>query len=159
MRGVRSLGRVLLSAAALAGLGLAYVIAQQRLYGKPVCWPQMWHLLEVGPDKPLGYLDCPTIWDSGYELPTLVRQLTARGLRTYFMPPSPEHFPHGALYVYDPEALQALLDEHRDILRDESWPEDAPTFVQWVSERFVDGHRHKALYRLIGVAFNDPRFV
>lgn len=154
---------IALYAAATAGLGLLALQLEQNesetLYARPFCLPAMWHLFEVGPQKPLGYLDLGTIEENGYDVGELVEHFENAGKRTLLLEPENRRFPWGALYVYDPEALQALLDTHADILQAEGWPEDADAFVALVSEEPVNGYERKALYRLIGVAFNDQRFV
>lgn len=145
------------------GVGLAYADylrdARERSGCCPGCAPAMWHLLEVGQTKALGYLGCDTIRDNGYEPAALAEELRQRGLRTVLVDPSNGHFAFGALYVYDERALAELLGEHRDILRDAGWPEDVETFVNWVAHVRADSHTDMDLYRLIGVAFNDQRFV
>jgi len=155
------LSQLALYAVATAGLGLlAFTLEQnEQRYGKPVCMPAMWHLFEVGPHKPMGYLDWETIEDNGYDVEALAQHFENSGKRTLMLEPGCGHFPCGALYVYDSESLQALLDKHGDILRAEGWPEHAEAFVALVSGESVNGREHMALYRLIGVAFNDQRFV
>ena len=150
-----------LYAFAMIGLGaIAFQLEQnERLYAKPVCEPEMWHLFEVGPQKPLGYLGWATIQEHGYDVESLAEYFEDSGMCTLMVEPECGHSTCGLLYVYDPDSLQALLDKHADILRAEGWPKDADAFVSLVSDEPVDGHKHMALYRLIGVAFNDQRFV
>jgi len=150
-----------LYAFAMVGLGaLALRLEQnERLYGKPVCLPEMWNLFEVGPQKPMGYLNWGFIQENGYDVEAFAEHFEGEGKCTLMVEPHCGHFTCGTLYVYDPESLQALLDKHAYILRAEGWPEDADAFVSLVSDESVNGHTHQALYRLIGVAFNDQRFV
>ncbi len=145
------------------GIGLAYAEslrdARERSGCCPQCAPAMWHLFEVGETKALGYLDLETIRENGHEPEALAQELRQRGLRTMFVEPSPDRFDFGALYVYDERALGELLAKHVDILRDAGWPEDVETFVDRVANVSADPRGEMDLYRLIGVAFNDQRFV
>lgn len=150
-----------LSVAALALGAVCFAYA-----GRPRWW---WHLgpsrpmsmddlLDVGPSKPLGYVSWDILRERGFEPRSLVGRFRRLGLGTRLIAPSEKRFPLGALYVYDEGALQSLLDEHHDVLRAAGWPHDAATFVHWVSDVFVHADRAPRLYRLIGRAFDDPRF-
>lgn len=119
--------------------------------------PAMWHLLDVGPSKPLGYLCLETIREFGHDPQGLEAGFRSRGLRTILLSPSPER-PCGALYVYDARALQKLIDMNVDVVRHAGWPEDAHAFATATAFVTADSRKHPKLYKLIGVAFNDPRF-
>ena len=148
---------------AMIAAGVAYVAYVRR----PRWWwryddedgtPTMDHLLAIGPNKPMGYIDWGTIYESGLEPYELARRLRRTGLRTMMFEPAPDKYPHGALYAFDQRALQRLLSEHRDVLRDAGWPEDPKAFVRCVSTISVQPERMARLYRLIGRAFDDTRF-
>lgn len=127
-------------------------------------------LLDVGPRKPLGYLPLTTLRRHGYEPRAFRRAATVSGLTTrlfvrdsyVMLPPyrGRRRFPlavqreHAHLYVWHEPALQAMLDAHRDVLRDNRWPMKASAFVRKVSRVSADEPR---LYRLIGRAFADKR--
>ena len=158
------LGSVLTSLfLASVGVGVAYnqyaVYMRERSSCCPGCTPAMWHLFDVGETKSLGYLDGKTIQENGYEPEKLAEEFRSRGLRTLLVRPSEADFVWGALYVYDERMLKALLDKHGDIVRDAGWPEDVDAFVSCVAHKTASPHSEMDLFRLIGVAFNDQRFV
>jgi hypothetical protein len=153
--------RSMLLPAAMVALGAACIAyaRRPRWWWNPYSNPeQMDHLLAVGPSKPLGYLSWATLTENGFDPYDLARRFRMAGLRTMLVEPAEDKFPWGALYLFDEAVLQRLLDQHRDVLRDAGWPEDAKTFVRWVSAVSVQPERKPRLYRLVGMAFHDPRF-
>ncbi len=119
--------------------------------------PAMWHLFDVGPSKPLGYLCLETIREFGHDARGLEAGFRSRGLGTLLLSPCPER-PCGALYVYDTRALQKLIDMNLDVVRRAGWPEEARAFATCTAYVTADRRKNPDLYKLVGVAFNDPRF-
>ena len=114
------------------------------------------HVLQVGPNKPLGYAivsDPKRLRD--YTVESLKRELEARGLRTELMPSIyiPEQI---ILVAYDAGALQKLLDTHKEVLQKAGWPMTAREFALKVNagdEEKVDPYTE--LFTLIADAFAD----
>lgn len=117
------------------------------------------HLLAVGAHKPLGYVSWDALSENHLLPHETARRFEKAGFGTKLIEPSVAKFPWGALYVFDRQALQDLLDRHRDVIVKAAWPVDAESFVHRVSMgRWVNPERSPRLYRLIGRAFNDARF-
>lgn len=107
----------------------------------------------VGAVKPVGYLPIETI--TGYcksDLQALISESETRGLETKIFtgPEWPGH--QGSLYVYDRNALQALLNEGREILAQAGWPTEAEEFVAHLHVQVPIG---TPLFKLIARAFGD----
>lgn len=112
-------------------------------------------LLIVGPRKPIGYLPLDTIEAGGYDVNDLIQKLASDGLqvlRTGGIVAS------GALYAWDRDALQKLLDRNLRTLEQAGWPVDVDSFVMHIIEQAISFRENPALYRVIGLAFNDERF-
>lgn len=121
----------------------------------------------VGSQKPMGYLAGCQLDAFGVGAQSIVEELEGRGLVTYWDHGSKWHGggagkwsggPGSALFACDRATLQALLDGHRDVLRRSGWPEEATSFMRRVAEDSVRERDDRHLYRLIGLAFADPRF-
>lgn len=120
----------------------------------------MRHLRDVGPDKPMGYLPIRAITEfCGIPLADAIEDAQTHGLawRVVGEPPA-SHVDSGALYVWDRNALGALLDLNQDILTIAEWPLDPDGFVEKVIDVTVHHWVFPALYELIGAAFSDDRF-
>ena len=113
--------------------------------------------LDVGPDKPMGYDMLSGLRERGYtmlDIETLIKYLKDRGLAVKMSPS--KRTEGSALYAYDTEALQQLLDSNRDVLIDADWPTKADDFVDKVMQEYAPSGT--TLYELVGKAFNDERF-
>jgi len=113
-------------------------------------YPEPGDLLDVGVLKALGYLSYPSLRDFGLDPAAVEASLLSRGLET--------HHEDGCLYAWDPRGLQVLLGRFYRMLRHVGWPERAREFALRVARESVDPRGQPALYRLIGLAFADPRF-
>lgn len=109
-------------------------------------------LLNVGPQKPLGYL--PLEYIERYRTPeALQRELEERGLivKTYAMPNVPSL---KFMFAYDQTALQKLLDENISVLKEARCPRNAEKFVERIAiGGTVDAYT--GLFTLIATAFGD----
>lgn len=114
-------------------------------------------LRRVGQEKLLGYLPLSTITDICHEDPkALQREAEGKGLKTLLLKYEECHIASGALYIYDPEKLQAflLLPENKSILERNDWPTQVADFVVQVAQVVAED---RPLFDLIALAFNDPR--
>ena len=109
----------------------------------------------VGEDKPMGYLPVSTITEiCGKDIDEVRAACLENGLKTNLLSEEECHVGGGALYAYDAESLQALLDEHRDILEKNAWPTSADDFALKVTNTFAD---NPDLSKLVAWAFADKR--
>ena len=120
--------------------------------------PLMGDIYDVGPDKPLGYLPLDTIRAYSGQRPGGVADMCSqRGLTTKLVPKDESRVASGALYVYDSEALQDLLNAHQAILDEVGWSTEPANFVDNVIKISVYEKENPDLYALIALAFKDPR--
>lgn len=113
-------------------------------------------LYGVGPEKPMGYLPINTIRRYG-QLPESVAEVSERrGLSTLQIDDD-YNVPGGSLYVYDELALAHFLEQHADVLARYEWPSGSGDFVERVAFEMVDRLSQPDLYRVIALAFRDPR--
>lgn len=107
----------------------------------------------VGDQKPLGYataLDFRLAWTTILQQEAIAND---RDLHTRIIQPWEGEYVGGALFVYDYNALQALLQENGDILSQYSWPIRVDQFVAKVI--FDIAPSDTDLYRLVAKAFGD----
>ena len=111
------------------------------------------NLLDIGPDKPLGYLPLFTLRDLCMVDPIEVAEyLRQRGLETREWDQSFCHVGSGALYAYDRRSLQILLDRNLKVLNEAGWPNQADDFVVQVATTCVE---QPHLFDLVADAFAD----
>ena len=115
-------------------------------------------LFKVGPKKPLGYLPLKTIRSCGFKPGEVASDLEGRQLQTRFCTKEECKIAGGALYVWDHDALNRLLDTHRSILERHKWGVTPDEFVQDAITKDVPRDSHPELYALVGQAFSDRRF-
>lgn len=114
----------------------------------------------VGAGKPLGYLPRQRIEAcQGVSTEELVAEAQARGLAWRQFEEEQCHIGSGALYIWDRQALAALLSANITILAASGWSKDPDIFVEAVATIPVPEPANPALYELIGTAFADARFV
>lgn len=112
--------------------------------------------LEVGLDKPLGYLPLDTlVLLLGLDPEMVADEHRRRGHEAWVVPKC--GVGSGALYVYDPVALDTYLGAHVETLMHAGWPSNHRAFVARVMNDMVDPDQQPALYWVIAGAFNDPR--
>lgn len=111
-------------------------------------------LRKVGPSKPLGYLPLPTIEKfAPYSAEGIAEERKRNGQEVLQLSEDQCHVTGGALYVYDREVLQRLLDEHTDILTKWSWPTSADEFVLKLATETATPKT--ALFDLVADSFAD----
>lgn len=111
-------------------------------------------LQSVGPKKPVGYLPLSTI--EIFASPDEVqKQLEEKGLSTILRRPSVARVGSGALYAFDPSAVQKILDKPKNNaeLKKENWPTQAEPFVRYLSSgNFA---KKGPLFDIVADAFSD----
>lgn len=107
----------------------------------------------VGPHKPLGYLPSPYIEELGSSVESMRQECEAKGLCTWESHPETSNDFYGALYVYDAQVLQQLLDRKKSVLIEAGWPLVAEAFVIEASRRGAAAYT--PLFDLIADAFGD----
>lgn len=116
------------------------------------------HVLEsltlVGPAKAVGYLPLRTVTQMlGLNVDDIITQATARGLRAISIGPRHCSIKSGALYVFDPVALEAVLRTGSAALEQINAPTDPEMFVRFIArEWFVPDH---PIMPIIRTAFAD----
>jgi hypothetical protein len=117
-------------------------------------------ILSVGSSKPMGYLPLKCIHNYGYDVDRLASHLRQKGLHVVSYADGECKIDSGALVVYCPISLQAVLHKHKGILDKYHWPINTQDFARKVHcDETVDIDQQPELYRLIGKAFGDRRFV
>ncbi len=108
-------------------------------------------LVNVGPNKPVGYLPIDTLEELGIDVNGLVQELegkslTVRKQRNSIYPDS-----NICLFVYDFKALKSLLESNKRILDKYNWPSDPDAFVGFLKFIAEKGE----LFDLVADAFGD----
>ena len=114
-------------------------------------------LLNVGSDKPMGYLPLSTLRDvcDNDSLQGVLCILVLKGLTVVSVPEGECTVAEGALWVWDHKALGRLLWANQGMLYREKWPVDADAFARRV---MVDhAERFTPLFTLIADAFGDKK--
>lgn len=96
-------------------------------------------LIQVGPSKPIGYLPLYTIRDVLQMDPdTLCRDAEAKGLSAALFGPDQCCIKSGALYIFDRQSLEHLMQSSRPILSASLWPLDPDQFVARIAREWID---------------------
>lgn len=107
-------------------------------------------LLTIGPDKPLGSQGYPTYADAY----SAIQQVPppAKGFRAY-------DTPWGCwVYMYDLNAMPALLDRNAPLLIEHGWPLDPGGFIDRIRGKIDEGNQVRPrtpLFDLISDAYGD----
>lgn len=108
---------------------------------------------DVGSGKPMGYVLLSKITGVCNTTPDiLIEEAQQKGLKTDVIELRPE-IP--ALFVWDEEVLQELLDAHKIVLEDADWPTNAQGFVERVVVEYAP--ERTKLFDLIADAYGDYR--
>jgi hypothetical protein len=108
-------------------------------------------LADIGVKKPMAYMPVSNLKAS---IPEVERFLKQKGLQTFI---SNKLVKEGALYAFEPAALQTLLNHHKDILHKEGWPSDAKSFALKASQQWASGDMYlPSVARIIALAFDNP---
>ncbi|MEX2695835.1 hypothetical protein [Rhizobium mongolense] len=111
-------------------------------------------LTDVGPAKSVGYLPIYTIKRFlGTTPKALAAAAARRGLASALFTARTTSIKSGALYVYDRDALERLLDGQADAVQAAGLPLNADVFVAHIAAVFYD-MRHPA-HRIIAAAFGE----
>jgi hypothetical protein len=115
-------------------------------------------LLDVGKTKALGYLPISSIEEIGdkeaeddlitWAEENNFKHKTIHGGDVYF----------GALYIWDEQMLQNLLNKHKNILEKAGIPTNTDDYVDYIEHETVDQNKYPVAYRIVGITFNDKRF-
>ena len=99
-------------------------------------------LTQVGPAKPIGYLPLYTIRDVLQMDPhALAQDAQANGLSAALFGPDQCCIKSGALYIFDRQSLENLVQSSRRILQASRWPLDPDQFVARIAREWID-HAH-----------------
>ena len=111
-------------------MGIGSEQERQRIFGS---------LSAVGKAKPLGYLPLATL-DQHLEMEVggIAASLEKRSLKTKILQADECCIKSGALHVYDPSALQNVLDVASDVLEDNAWPTVAELFVNHIARNWIE---------------------
>jgi hypothetical protein len=118
---------------------------RQRIFG---------NLTDVGNAKSLGYLPLATLEKHlAIDVTEAADLFEKRGLKTRVFLANECCINSGALYVYDPSALQSILNAASDALERNKWPIVAALFVDRVAKNWVE--QDHPVYAVIQQAFGD----
>ncbi|MBP9718469.1 hypothetical protein KBD59_04200 [Candidatus Gracilibacteria bacterium] len=113
-------------------------------------------LLNVGVNKPMGYLACGDIESvCRVSADDVMNGLKDRGLQVVLYKKLPQKIVPNIVFVYDRTALQKLLNENADILFNSNWPMEADGFVDAVAHKTAQPGTE--LFNLIALAFGNPK--
>jgi hypothetical protein len=111
-------------------------------------------LTRVGPDKALGYLPLQTISRVlGLNVEDVIANERSRGLAALLLGPERCCINSGALYVYDPVALDAILRSSRSMLERAGFPTSAEPFIRTIAREWLNSDH--PLMPLVKAAFAD----
>jgi hypothetical protein len=95
--------------------------------------------LAVGSEKPVSYLPITTIKKViGLEISeytALVEDTAAKSLVFY---PEVCCIKSGAVYAYDTDGLERILDRYKKLLLDNGWPTDPVPFITRIASEWLD---------------------
>jgi hypothetical protein len=110
----------------------------------------------VGNAKPLGYLPLRTVEKHlSMNICDVVSSFEGRGLKAKAFSPDECCINTGALYVYDPVALQSVLNGAQAVLERNGWPVVAESFVDCVAKSWIEPSH--PVHPVIRQAFGDLR--
>ena len=118
---------------------------RQRIFG---------NLAAVGNAKPLGYLPLATLEKHlAMDVTEVAGSFEKRGLKIRVFLANECCINSGALYVYDPSALQSVLNADFDVLERNKWPVTAELFVDRLAKFWVE--QSDPVHAVIQRAFGD----
>lgn len=111
--------------------------------------------LNVGPNKPLGYLPCDTIRDLCHKnVHALQKELEAKGNKTLFLTfPAETDVVYNALYVWHEPSLKAKLESGREILEAVGLSTDCEDYVRKIA---LYSYLTHPVYGFIAETFGQP---
>jgi hypothetical protein len=115
-------------------------------------------LTQVGPAKPVGYLPLYTITDLLQMNPhVLADEASASGRSVALFGPDQCCIKSGALYVFDRQSLQTLMQSSTSLLLANGWPLEPDEFVARIACEWID--QSHPLAPLIKRAFGENQIV
>ena len=112
--------------------------------------------LSISGQKPLGYLPLATIEKVlAMDVAELTNSLQGRGAKVAIFSKDDCCIKSGALYAYDPTALQKVLNAAAEPLSQGGWPSSADAFVKKVAKVWID--ETDPIYEVILRAFGELR--
>ena len=113
---------------------------------------------KVGQNKPMAYETLAQLRDTeGHSIINLNFEYTGKDLQTVILRDSETHYYSGAFFVYDEDALTALLEERAEILRAVNWPTDPYDFILKVANNWAE--EKTPLFDLVCDAFGDKNHI
>ncbi len=111
--------------------------------------------LNVGPEKPLGYLVVERIKTLGGDPEMIRREAERKGqlVKSFRIEDGSLNGPGDTLFVADKDALARLLSLNASILLEAGWPTEPETFVDFVATHAAPFKTK--LYDIIADAFGD----
>jgi hypothetical protein len=107
---------------------------------------------DLGPEKPMGYLPINFIEELGSTIGEEMSQAKKNGHDHLLVGPETGVI-GGALYIYDIESLQSLIDDNRNILKKADWPIAPKALVEKISTEHAPIKTE--LFNVIADAFGD----
>lgn len=116
------------------------------------------NLLDVGTRKTVGYLPIETIKKYGGRnvFKELIQWAKDNGYEFKLIKGG--HTSSGALYIWDINMLQEILNQYKDVLTDAGVPVTANQYVEYIEHNVVNNNEFPEAYKVIGITFNDKRF-
>lgn len=110
-------------------------------------------IFAVSAAKPVGFVPLGAVRAAGQAVADVARELRATGLQALVLPEKDCQFYTGALFVWQAQALQAVLDRHAATLGDAGWPATAEAFIRHIARHWAP--EKTALYDAVADAFGD----
>ena len=111
-------------------------------------------LAAVGNAKPVGYLPLATLEKHlAMDVTEVADSFAKHGLKTRVFLANECCINSGALYVYDPSALQSVLNAASDVLERNKWPISAELFVDRLAKFWIE--ESNPVYPVIQRAFGN----
>lgn len=113
-------------------------------------------LINVGKEKPLGYLPISTIEKYGKNINYFKKYAKENNLGFKII--NDCNIWSGALYLYDKKSLKDTLNKYKHILKEASIPYTNIKFIDYISNNSVRYDIQPDAFIVIGLTFNDERF-
>lgn len=117
-------------------------------------------LFNVGKNKPVGYLPLRTIVSKEYggdyeDIDEWKKYAKKNNLKIKIIKTGDTG--SGALYLYDSENLQLMLDEYKDKIS-HILPLTPDEYIDFIEHNMIPEYVDKNVFIFIGLTFNDSRF-
>ena len=114
--------------------------------------------LNVGPNKPMGYLPKYTVKVLLKEdLHLLKRQFRSKGIKFRFFSKKRARIWSGAVYVYDHDAVAQIVEKYRVQLKEHNWPTKPDRIVARIASHWLSMSHplHQFIKDLFGDHYRD----